>query len=54
MIILDNKAKDFKSNLLKILNINMHSMFRMENYEGPNLPENFNLAQYSDVRIKFN
>lgn len=29
----------------------MHSMFRMDNYEGPNLPEDFNLAQYSEVMM---
>lgn len=48
---LEKFSKDFKSNLLKILNINMHSLIRMDNYEGPNLPENFKLSEYAEVRV---
>lgn len=48
-ILKDKTSKDFKSNLLKVLNINMHSMFRMDNYEGPNISEDFNLAEFSEI-----
>lgn len=48
-ILKDKTSIDFKSNLLKILNINMHSMLRMDNYEGPNLPEDFQLAEYAEI-----
>lgn len=29
----------------------MHSMLRMDNYEGPNLPEDFQLAEYAEVAL---
>jgi hypothetical protein len=35
--------------LLKIVNVNLYSMLKLDDYEGPNLPDDFKLGDYTDV-----
>lgn len=42
--------KNLKAILLKLLNVNLYSMLCMDSYEGPNLPENFSVSNYSQVK----
>lgn len=42
--------KEFMSSLLKLLQINLHAVANIDNYEGPMLPETVNIMDYQSVR----